>query len=221
MPIAHAIASLNMSKAEVDALLSNFDYDKALAVYLPHCANATLKKLLTTSRNTFTTKKLKEGLRSLATTPETQQEKIDHSVALHSSTIPVKSQYKQLQEDYREAPLEVQKKISERIDLVNEARLLKRDLHKMTDLDRREACLTIARNWQKAQACYDYEQYYKEHRELPPEKVQSDEIVLPEDPFQMLKRFKTLKTYKARSTWKNYELEYQILETKLKEIGAI
>lgn len=221
MEIATAIASLSMTKAEVDSLLSNFDYDKALEVYLPHCTNASLKPLLQKSRNSFTTKKLKEGLRSLLATLEAQQQENADTVLPLTRAAVRRTEGSTLRADYHQAPLEVQQKISQRINLVNEARLLKRDLHKIDDLKRREACLTIAKNWQKAQACYDYEQYWLEHKELPPEAVTNNEIVIPEDPFQQMKRFKTLKTYKGRSTWKKYEDEYNLLESKLKEVGAI
>jgi hypothetical protein len=214
-----------VEKEQLQQLLNNFDYRKALAVYLPHCTNPTLKKLLersTSSPNTFTIKKLKEGIRFLIDRPDPQLPQVLVVHTSQPSTGPAKDQIQALQEAYRKAPAEVQLKISERIHLVAEARVLKINLPKMDDLARRNACIKIAELWQEAHKCYEYEQYWNEHEELPIEIEIDNEIVLPEGIVDLLKRRQTLRTYKSRkSNWSKYEDEFKAIENRLKELNAI
>lgn len=223
-----------MTKAEIQSLLDNFDYKTALQAYLPYCSNASLKKLLESSANspnTFTIKKLRESLRSLMITPDSQQPKVN----LQVDVLPAKNQThnsshilgevvadrRGLKEAYHSAPLEVQKKISERIALVSEARLIRSKLHSMTDLERREGVLTIPKNFQKAQLCYEYEQYWDKHGVLKPEPQKKGDFMLPDQTDMLLKRRNTLRTYKSRnSNWSKYEPEFNAIQAELAERGV-
>jgi hypothetical protein len=215
---ARAIAFLNVaSRQEIEKLLQQFDYDQALLVYLPHASSA-LKQLLQKGCNSFTTKKLKQGLRSLMEADKLPDVSAPR-VLLSAKTL-VEPQQAARAEAYHQYPLEVQAKVSEAIHLFKTAELLKRDLSKMNALERRDAVLQIVELFSKNQQLRDEVNHFEKTGQLPPE-VKEKELIIADDITSMHKRYLTLRTYKRRASWPTHEPEFKLLESKLRADGII
>lgn len=81
--------------------------------------------------------------------------------------------------------------------------------------------LTIAKNFQKAQLCYEYEQYWDKHGVLKPEPQKKGDFMLHDQTDMLLKRRNTLRTYKSRnSNWAKYEPEFNAIQAELAERGV-
>lgn len=206
-----------MSKSDIQELIDNFSYNEALQAYLPYCTSPSLKKLLEGSRNTFTTKKLKQGLRSLMDTALPEQ----HASVATAPAAAAPVATRDYKAEYAAAPSEVKKIISEQIDKRNEARLLKEKLSQLDPLECRDAVFKIRDLWDEVQELFEKEQYWRENGELPQEIEIDDSIVIDEDLGKRHRRYLTLRTYKKRANWPKYEAEFNALEKQLKKDGLI
>ena len=205
-----------MDAEHIKEVLADWNYDRALALYLPY-APAALKPLLKQC-NSFTTKKLKEGLRNLLDTAKQHNSSTQPAVSVPLNSVVSRSK----SQEYHQSPLAVQAKISERLHLVKEAQVLKEKLPLMDDLERRDAVFKIDDNFLRIQEIWDELNYYETHGILPPEETEQ-EVTIPEDLGQLQRRFLTLRTYKSKklSTWPKYVKEFEAIENTLKSHGII
>ena len=202
-----------MDREQIQQLLTNFDYAKAAEAFLPFCSNQTLARLIKSGENSFTTKKLKEGLRKLAESAES----LPDPPILPTGLIPSNS----LVEEYRSAPAEVQYMISERIALKAQARVLKKSLHSQEPEERRDTVLEIVSIFQSIEQLWAAYDHWRQTGEVKSIQAEKYEEISAEDLLQLQKRYRTLKTYRNRPNWPKYETEYNHLESNLRTIGAL